>query len=524
MALFSLTVTSGDVASTLTDYPAYIDLAQMPAGFWSVVANGGGDIRCYSDEAKTTELAREVVACDTSTDTGELHIKIPSLTTSTVIYIDVDGARSDYAVTDTYGRNAVWSDYAGVWHPGGGTDSTGNGRTLAGNGGVTIGGITGNIGTATDFDGSNDYVRVGSGIPSLSDFTMQKWINPDIYNREMYFFSTNYNADNSLIFFSELNSPHPLSAIIDGNLYTASFSAVLTTSTWQMLHLRRDGSSGSFLLDGTTVHTFTSTTQAIDTGVFEIGWAPTRNKAGVYLDGKVSEVRLRGSALSDNWITTEYNNQSDVTGFWTIAEITSTDYPLTAGIGAFTLTGIASLFHLSRLLTAVTGAFTLTGIATILSFGRKMLASAGSFVLTGIDTVLLFGKGMSAVVGSFILTGQTASLTSVRTMAVTVGTFTLTGIATAFSLGMKMVASVGTFTLTGIDVLLKLGKGLVASAGSFTLTGIDIAFDLSRGIRASVGSFILTGIDVILKPSNPWSNSSSKTDVSFSNTSKNDED
>lgn len=41
MATFSLTVTSGKVAATLTNYPAYVDLSEMPAGFWSVVANGG---------------------------------------------------------------------------------------------------------------------------------------------------------------------------------------------------------------------------------------------------------------------------------------------------------------------------------------------------------------------------------------------------------------------------------------------------------------------------------------------------
>jgi hypothetical protein len=32
--------------------------------------------------------------------------------------------------------------------------------------------------------------------------------------------------------------------------------------------------------------------------------------------GKIDEVRLRASVLSANWITTEYNNQSDESSFW----------------------------------------------------------------------------------------------------------------------------------------------------------------------------------------------------------------
>jgi len=33
-------------------------------------------------------------------------------------------------------------------------------------------------------------------------------------------------------------------------------------------------------------------------------------------DGKIGEARLKDSALSANWITTEYNNQNDEAAFW----------------------------------------------------------------------------------------------------------------------------------------------------------------------------------------------------------------
>lgn len=96
-------------------------------------------------------------------------------------------------------------------------------------------------------------------------------------------------------------------------------------------------------------------------------------------------------------------------------------------------------------LTAAVGAFTLTGVASNLNIGRKITATLGTFTLTGIDAAFKTGKAIIASLGTFALTGQDAAITSVRTMAAAVGSFTLTGIDTTFAYGRKMVASVGSF-------------------------------------------------------------------------------
>jgi hypothetical protein len=38
------------------------------------------------------------------------------------------------------------------------------------------------------------------------------------------------------------------------------------------------------------------------------------------VNGYLDEIRMKNLVLSADWITTEYNNQSDVATFWTIAE------------------------------------------------------------------------------------------------------------------------------------------------------------------------------------------------------------
>jgi hypothetical protein len=117
-----------NVAGTETNYPGYIDLSEAPQALWDAVTSGGGDIRVFENQAGgLVELPAEVVSCDTSAETGELHVLIPFLDSSadTVLSIYADGSSADYAVDDPFGRNAVWGDYAVVSHDGA-TNSTGN--------------------------------------------------------------------------------------------------------------------------------------------------------------------------------------------------------------------------------------------------------------------------------------------------------------------------------------------------------------------------------------------------------------
>lgn len=128
----AITIDHTKVAGTLTDYPLYLDLSTLDATFWARVQNGGGDIRFTSSDG-TTELAREIVSCDTATDTGEVYVKVPSVssTTDTVIYLYYgDPDKSDYAASDTYGSQNVWGSnakYIGHFQ-GNANDSSANGN------------------------------------------------------------------------------------------------------------------------------------------------------------------------------------------------------------------------------------------------------------------------------------------------------------------------------------------------------------------------------------------------------------
>jgi hypothetical protein len=138
------TVNASDVPATQTNFPAYVDLSRL--GITTLAE--AQSVRVYAESSKTTEWAREIVSAT------EMHVKVPSLTSTVEIYVDWDGVRADYAVGDTYGRNAVWSDYAAVYHMDSlTTDYSGNSKTLTNTNSVAN--ATGKIGQAADFGTSN---------------------------------------------------------------------------------------------------------------------------------------------------------------------------------------------------------------------------------------------------------------------------------------------------------------------------------------------------------------------------------
>jgi hypothetical protein len=108
-----VTIPSGKVASNLTDFPVMIDMANLPSSFWSHVTTSGSEIRVKS-AGGASSLPFDVARFDKGTSTGWMFVKVPTVAaaSSTVIRIYYGAsALAALAVTDTYGRNAVWTDY-----------------------------------------------------------------------------------------------------------------------------------------------------------------------------------------------------------------------------------------------------------------------------------------------------------------------------------------------------------------------------------------------------------------------------
>jgi hypothetical protein len=121
----TITIASGKVTANLANFPLYVDLADMPAGFWTDTRDGR-DLRAFVGAA---ECPIDLVWIDVGTQKGALFVKVPTIFTAAVTTIELrwNGASTSYPVTAPYGRNAVWSDYETVLLLGetGGDDRTG---------------------------------------------------------------------------------------------------------------------------------------------------------------------------------------------------------------------------------------------------------------------------------------------------------------------------------------------------------------------------------------------------------------
>lgn len=315
------TVNASDVPGTLTNYPSYVDLSRL-----GITTTAEADsVRVYADLAKTTEWAREIVS------SAQMHVKIPSLTSTTEIYVDWDGVRANYANNATYGRDAVWSDYAAVWHmeetSGNITSSTGNNTGVDNN---TVGTGTGQIQNGRNFlRSSSEYFDIASGSQTGlgitgNSITLSCWAKGDstlnnAVGRLIWRLggtgSYGYQLSTSGSSYSP-NNAYAISAVGTGGGYDFAFGTAGDATSGTLKHIVAT-------YDGTNFRGYVNTSKSTSTtksnhltNANAISFYIGSSGAGDYYDDILDEIRVRPSVLSDNWITSEYNNQSDEAGFW----------------------------------------------------------------------------------------------------------------------------------------------------------------------------------------------------------------
>lgn len=196
-------------------------------------------------------------------------------------------------------------------------DSSSSGQDGTLNGGLSFSGCTlsGQVGNALDFDGSNDYISTSDNfydMGSNTNFTLMAWVKADSSGTRSILYKGGsgtstygywfYVNGNFVTFSMNGNSASSAkSSSRNGGVFDGNWHHVAITNN-------RTGSGHvTYYSDGVSigVEDFSSETGSLDNGfLLSIG---ARNTGGLEYDGGIDDVRVYNKVLSTSEISTIYN-------------------------------------------------------------------------------------------------------------------------------------------------------------------------------------------------------------------------
>ena len=342
-----ITIKATQVPSTVTDFPVYVNLADLASTqFFSRIRADGSDL-VVTDATGSTALARELVTVDAVGKTGQLWFKAPSLSSS----VDTDfylyyGNSIFHAANDS----AVWSNgYVAVWHmeeTGTGTASEFRHSTSSGNHGQGGGGQTpycvpvraaAKIGDGQNFLNETqgivygDFIQVPSS-PSLSALgpvTVTLWANPQTgagrlickQNGIVAWMQTSATRVN----FDRGKSTTKMNRIGNGSVastmqcfgLTYDGGTVAVTGAPAGMHVYRNAAEMGYVGGGDGSGSLTDES----TGFLRIGnvdfYDPANAGTNRCALSLIDEIHVSNEVRSLGWMQAEYNNQNAPASFYT---------------------------------------------------------------------------------------------------------------------------------------------------------------------------------------------------------------
>ena len=326
-----LTVDNTEVGgtTTLTNFPILLsindsDLAtEANSGF--VSSSNGFDIAFTSSDG-TTQLDHELI--DYTATTGELlaWVRFPSL--SAISDTDFFIYFGNSSITTDQSSNGTWSsNFTGVYHLDSDyTDATSNSNNCTNNG--TTFSTTAQIASSSDFNANTDNINCGTNasLQPTNAVTVSAWVRSKDTNEDQWSavggISSNTSWANGYGLFFNSNTTI--------QFYVGNYTANVATGTidpdvWNYVVGTYDRFAGGtdevkiYVNGGAPIGTDNySTAINYAGGSFTIGglggWTTD------WLNGYIDEFRVANTSRSADWITTEYNNQSDPAAFFSETE------------------------------------------------------------------------------------------------------------------------------------------------------------------------------------------------------------
>ena len=294
-------------------------------------AQADGDDIVFTDSTGSVKLDHEIELYDNSTGELVAWVQVPELKGSsspdTVLYMYYGNGTtaSQQNVEGTWNSN-----YLAVWHMPNNAGSA-KGDVNASTTDSTVNNKDGNIiGTASttvagqfdgsfQFDGATGYMNTPSVLGGDDTYTLQGWLKGTVEGAVMSNAST--GSANQIVQFrlSTGGAIQMLARDDASNAIQVRGTNDLTDDEWhQVAYLQVANNDADLMEDGAEVVYNTKILGTLGTqtlNINSIGAHKSTGAAGTFWLGNLDEIRVSNISLSQAWISTEYNNQSDVATF-----------------------------------------------------------------------------------------------------------------------------------------------------------------------------------------------------------------
>lgn len=324
----SLTVQSGQVTGTLTDFPV---LVATVAASWCTVANGGrieniqgvlpADLAFFSDTACTVMLDFEIEEWDATTGQLTAWVKVPSVATGTVFYCGFGDVAQTTSPQDPPG---VWTDnYAAVYHMpavvGGEFKDSLATYNLSGSG---LTATVGKIWRGGTFNGTSAYGTNAAAPDSAPPLTISGWAKTaSLVNNTVlvsilkgggvwngFYISFETSPSDLIKFYTTSND------FATFGFASASFSA---GGSFHQFYAQTSAVNARTIYINNVQGTpdTTSVTPTVTPDNITLGAFNNTHGIGGFLSGLLDEVRVHTVVRSDDYREADYNAQNVPTDF-----------------------------------------------------------------------------------------------------------------------------------------------------------------------------------------------------------------
>ncbi|MBP7842409.1 DUF2341 domain-containing protein [Candidatus Woesebacteria bacterium] len=314
---------SGD----LTNYPALISFTDSDLS--AEALSTGNDI-LFTSSNGTTKLNHEIENYVSGTGTIVAWVNIPTLggSTDTEIYVYYGNAAASNQETIT----STWnSNYTMVWHlnedPSGSApqaiDPTSNNNDGTSYGLVSGDSITGLIDKATSFASNSElyYLADNATISGMGNVTLSLWFRAASWDTSGYrFLAGKSNWSSQREYRIRTDAGYLNWHVSPDGSNTSEIGSIditgLATNTWHQVVGTYDSTTDlqAIYLDGVQITSTTYTTSGLFDGSADFAIATSGDDGGASNDdfnGDLDEVRIASTALSSDWVITEYNNYTN---------------------------------------------------------------------------------------------------------------------------------------------------------------------------------------------------------------------